>query len=716
MKNRCLLFACLSAFLMIDAEVLESSSMRVAFDARGNIRAITSRDGVEFAPPHGYGIPFAVSLTDAENVTKMYETSAGDAKTVRCEAVPNGWRFSYSDFKKGLLKSAAYTVTAPPGDRRLRWNIELEPEPGRAITQYDFPRFTLVNRIGAVGGDDAFVSGCNKGGVIRDPGNPRYGAREVHTVCDQPGTLSCQFGCYYDSDALFYSACEDAEGCSKGLRIYRAPKGDFSWYWVKRGFYTEKTRLPYDVVTTCFDRGSDRPCDWYDAADYYRAWAEGQRWCRTKFLDRPDIPDWAKDAPVVTLFYRNWFDRPEALRTFFDRYWKVQFPGAPLMPVMFGWEKCQDWITPDYFPLYPTDEKFREMTALFHSNNTHAYPYPSGHFWTLKGFLQKDGTYRYDTTDWFNQEAFRHACIARTGGVWTVKAPWLGQGENACLCPGSPWSRDFWNNICAELVARGCDIIQADQEHGGEVPPCWSREHGHPPGEGDWKTAVMREQWTTQLEAMRKAGCDRPLLSCEEPNEHFNDLFSVMDYRNCRFHVPGGEWEWASVYNYVYHEYVATYQTRLAQPNRFWAAHSAADGQIPWLEIYPDDVSEAALKSPKPYFEFLHNWIRLYRGAGRPFLAHGRHLRPPRVSCTRVKYDHPREWLWQCDAHGWMPTVFAGAFSSRDGRTAYVFANATDERQPFSYRENGSWVADVLPANGIKLVVQNGERQLSCLR
>ena len=189
-----------------------------------------------------------------------------------------------------------------------------------------------------------------------------------------------------------------------------------------------------------------------------------------------------------------------------------------------------------------------------------------------------------------------------------------------------------------------------------------------------------------------------------------------MDYRNCRFHVPGGEWEWASVYNYVYHEYVATYQTRLAQPNRFWAAHSAADGQIPWLEIYPDDVSEAALKSPKPYFEFLHNWIRLYRGAGRPFLAHGRHLRPPRVSCTRVKYDHPREWLWQCDAHGWMPTVFAGAFSSRDGRTAYVFANATDERQPFSYRENGSWVADVLPANGIKLVVQNGERQLSCLR
>ena len=152
MKNRCLLFACLSASLMIDAEVLESSSMRVAFDARGNIRAITSRAGVEFAPPHGYGIPFAVSLTDAENVTKMYETSADDAKTVRWEAVPNGWRFSYSDFKKGLFKSAAYTVTAPPGDRRLRWNIELEPEPGRAITQYDFPRFTLVNRIGAVGG------------------------------------------------------------------------------------------------------------------------------------------------------------------------------------------------------------------------------------------------------------------------------------------------------------------------------------------------------------------------------------------------------------------------------------------------------------------------------------------------------------------------------------------------------------------------------------
>ena len=51
-----------------------------------------------------------------------------------------------------------------------------------------------------------------------------------------------------------------------------------------------------------------------------------------------------------------------------------------------------------------------------------------------------------------------------------------------------------------------------------------------------------------------------------------------------------------------------------------------------------------------------------------------------------------------------MPTVFAGAFRARDGRTAYVFANATDERQPFSYRKDGAWVADLLPPNGLKLV------------
>ena len=144
--------------------LIESGSMCVMLDARGNIRTLNSRAGVEFATPHVCCIPFVATLTDVGDVPNTYECLAADAKTVRCEAVPNGWRFSYSDFKSGLLKSAAYTVTARPDDRRIRWNIELEPAEGRAITEYAFPRFPIANRIGAVGGDDAFVSGRNKGG------------------------------------------------------------------------------------------------------------------------------------------------------------------------------------------------------------------------------------------------------------------------------------------------------------------------------------------------------------------------------------------------------------------------------------------------------------------------------------------------------------------------------------------------------------------------
>ena len=34
---------------------------------------------------------------------------------------------------------------------------------------------------------------------------------------------------------------------------------------------------------------------------------------------------------------------------------------APLITAYWGWEKIGNWVTPDYFPVYPSDEQFTQL-------------------------------------------------------------------------------------------------------------------------------------------------------------------------------------------------------------------------------------------------------------------------------------------------------------------------------------------------------------------
>ena len=58
----------------------------------------------------------------------------------------------------------------------------------------------------------------------------------------------------------------------------------------------------------------------------------------------------------------------------------------------------------------------------------------------------------------------------------------------------------------------------------------------------------------------------------------YNDLVGIQDYRNCEFLG-----EWASVWNYLYHEYVPPFQSNPRRGDRFWQAHCCVDGQMPFL-------------------------------------------------------------------------------------------------------------------------------------
>lgn len=73
------------------------------------------------------------------------------------------------------------------------------------------------------------------------------------------------------------------------------------------------------------------------------------------------------------------------------------------------------------------------------------------------------------------------------------------------------------------------------------------------------------------------------------------------------------------------------------------------------------------------YLKAMRNWIRLYQGEGRDFLAYGFREKPPRLTCATFT-----------QAARTRPAVLCAAYRSADGRHALALANATDQPQAFA--------------------------------
>ena len=874
------LFALVSAVgaaLPAVSATVDGGSTRAEFGANGELTRLVSARGVDFLEPRLVRPEplWQIELVRPGAFAVTTNVSAAQAKSVTVKEENGGVVIVYDDV--GPVKRAVVGVKPDRADGKLRWRIAAEPAEGWALYATEFPRFRLTEAIGGVGADDAVLMANGHSGVKRNPAAPRWkkswsmperrsGWNRRFSGGRQPGDLAAQFFTFWDQAAGFYTACEDGKGWAKEARFNLTDCG-FMAKWTRYSYAEKADRQDYDVVTAMFDREGGRPIDWHDAADLYKRWALTQHWCRTPLKQRSDLPAWMKDAPAMLAFYTDWIERPELITRFFTDYWTKNFPGVQAAAALIGWEKHGEWIGIDYFPMHPSDEI---TTKTFHDikqYGAHPWPWPSGHYWSLLRKPNGDGTFALDDRERFKKLGGPElVCLTRKGEVDEDRTTgWLQGGSRACLCPGYAKARDYWTkNICLELVKRGAEMIQSDQDTGAHVPECWSAKHGHLPGEGLWKTADMYEQFRSAMAECRKI---EPgfVFTFEEPNEHFNDLLFIQDHRNCRFSVGGHfDWEWADVYGYLYHEFVAIFQSDVVNGNSFWWTHAAVEGHIPYAaRLMPSDCfddlpvianggfeeatldgrrllgwdgpknhridrtekhggkqslrlerragtsplvaqsvgrnceflkpgrklrltawakSEKVAKGdslrvaflgldgkgcggvdlafPKPgagwqqisadmtvpegteqlrmlcwalgdtrvwlddfellsvaadgratpvraqtrqdYMRFLDQWVRLYHGEGRDWLAHGRHIRPLRYSCEKVAYDF--NFRGEGRSRTDMPAVFHAAYESLDGRRAYVFGNATERGQNVAYCEDGEWKRVWLRPAELKLI------------
>ena len=858
---------------LLAAIEIVSGTLTASFEeGRGRLLGLVDREGHNFVSARNDQFQlWQVEACRTNDFTKKCVTDASKAKSFSVTNRNGATFFIWEDAGECVARAVArFRVEASDGSIRCR--LAVSPKPGWALVETQFPRFGMNECLGTTPVDDAIVMGTGHGGLVRYPMNPRREFWKHRHSGHSPGNLVAQFGSFFDDRGGLYTAAEDAEGNEKELLMdrwwaVRLPDGTmgggpFLCRWSRFEYSEGPDSQPYDIVLKGFKAADGEATTWYDAADIYKAWAEKQFWCKRKFLEKTDfLAPWTRDAPVVMEFNRDWFNDPAKLKGWLTGYWQKKFPNTPFLAILIGWEHHGDWITTEYFPVYPNEERFAEMMGWVKEAGGHFWPWPGGHHWNVQVGKKPDGTFKLDFSKDFWERVAPHAICDPNGKVHLDDLVWLGGGNSASICTADKWGVDWWNkDIAAALVKRGADYVQADQDVGAGVPTCWSKEHGHKPGPGKWRLAAQRHQFETMLEEMRKIN-PWAMFSFEEMHEYFNDIYAFCDYRNCRWPGP----EWASVWNYIYHEYVPPFQSGSEQYGRwFWTVFCAVDGQMPRLPIqtrwystgavlltngsFEEAVSTeggfsgwecperhleakdafegkhalqvgdgkgprmqiarnlmheamlpgtvyrvscavktikshrnnalhfAALSRPKGKYKslggvdfvppkpeegwkvltkeftmpkgvelfrimfdacgdgiflvddvkfeqkqsdgsyvvakeatngqsemlrFTEEWIRLYRGEGRKFLAYGKELHPPRIECDQVAYY---ENFRGTDIENVKPAVFASAWEAADGTRAVMLGNATDVDRKLTYFWKGVPTTLTLKPHGLKLI------------
>lgn len=562
--------------------VLENERVAVGLEAgRGGIASLvdkaTGRNLVAaVAKPLLFQLEFSPADTKSAERVVVSNLDAAGMNAEREGAGPGGsieLRFSDVAGKKIEVRCRA---SATAGDPFIRWRLEADFPASLVLENVRFPVVTVAPD--AVGTEnDAVVLGATKGGVHPRPSGWKVG-RGVSAA--QPGSLAAQMGCYYGQEAGVLTAALDSRGYRKA--IYAGRTGDgLLLVWQQPCFAKSHFVQDFDFALATFGPSEPgRAADWRDGADLYKAWAVEQPWCRRRFADRDDLPGWLKSGPAMVRFSRSWLADPPSIDRWLKEYWKGHFASeTPLVIAYWGWEKVDTWITPDYFPVYPSDDEFRRLAQLGRELGGHTFLWPSGYHYTLTYKKLPSGEFEWDARATFDAEARPHAVVDRQGKTLIGDRSWLQGGQTATMCPGDPWTIEWMNRTARGLAERGAELIQVDQVVGGNFPPCYSTEHGHPPGPGLWATEVFREQLVSMSRQCREI-LPEAVVCFEEPNELFIQEVGIQDYRD--WEVMRQETiEPASVFNYLYHEYLPTFQSNPQAGNRLQTAWCLVTGQIP---------------------------------------------------------------------------------------------------------------------------------------
>lgn len=659
---------------------LENDQLRLVFDKRTawNLAAIIDKkSGVNFIttegePRHLYAIAY---LTDEG---KIAELTNRDATTITCalqrDANLTRLRIEFADHG-GQKISAGVNVTLRADSPLSLWRIEVKNDAGVSLKYVVFPIIHASLTIGPEGQGDAIALPICDGCLIEQPEKTMpKGATRRGTY---PGGMSAQLMAYYGKPAGLYMATYDAGGHPKEFGVTRRTN-DLTFSYTHR-FPAERGKgwaMPYEFVLCSF-RG-----DWHHAADIYKEWAIKQFWCARTIAQREDFPAWLKEAPLFhTLSVRA------------QSKDKGHYNSLPILPehvrsycaalktkecvMIMAWERHGGWVTPHYFPPFGGEELFRKTTSEILKDGNHTLVFLSGLKWTLRNEHNVKGYNDYAT---FEKEGIKWAVAGVDGKPLIQGTPDRDTGEYAQLCPATQYTKDLLTRIAVKCVELGITCVQVDQVVGMGIPPCYSKEHGHPIGYGTWQYEQLRDLFQHLRAECRKKNPEFA-FSIEEPAELAIPLLDVYHARD----YAQGHWPRAfnlrgiPLFTYLYHEYVLGYGGDSAGvgkfPNDAYLLQHALNlvcGKTPGIAVWGNLIEVSEIHPDQMRMLKAHTY--LLNTSAREYLVMGRMLHPLPLDVPPVEikiYD----WRTKKTHSMNFPAVLQSGWALPSGNRGYVFVN-----------------------------------------
>jgi hypothetical protein len=457
-------------------------------------------------------------------------------------------------WSQGMPPGESFTVTvegeAAPGANVYELKIKAEfPPTGvttQTITEIEFPRLHVrsrhVTRNLPLDPDELLAIPLSQGLAVQDPvGNLVGEAPFLH----HPGSCSMQWSAYYATDEanapVLFLGSRDTAGVYKQMLF--GPKSADGFLLGMRqhadgGAPAGSNYVSPYPVTLGVVRG-----DWFDAAQEYRNWIlnlpAGSRpeWLTTATgaylqplgLRLPSgepskraLPPQLLDAELVLTI--DTLTNPRDFSTWTDDVKDQKaFYGADHVPSVVY--HCYQSNAPALHALMHGAGEWHLPLARFLAN----LPHDASDWAPYAGFDGYDRTVSSYLTTVVSGFSGSVANFERIGadGAPAELTPTLGR---LCSAAGNVANGRFVGRFMRDVATaarqRGARGIYLDEySHEGGLP-CWSADHGHPPGAGSYMTAARRAN-VDEMVAEQRLVEPQFYASSESPNETLSDCLQL---------------------------------------------------------------------------------------------------------------------------------------------------------------------------------------------
>ncbi len=586
----------------------------------------------------------------------------------------------------GFTPDVTVKLTLQETEDGWTWRAAVENRSDMAPEWVDMPAPMMAGPLCAQEGDAKVFWPYNEG-VLVDDGlkknymiEPEYPSQGNFAMF--PNMVFAQFMLYLFGDAGLYMGLEDPDRGLKGIDFRYCTDGIRFRNRVFCGAdFGEDWETGFDLVWRFFDG------DWMDGAELYRRWftanlPDGL----VPMQDNKTLPEWYNDLPlVITYPVRGIHDMDKMDPNGFFPYVNAlpyleeiaDITASRLLVLLMHWEGTAPWAPPYVWPPYGGADGFNEFMHRLHAKGNLLGVYCSGLGWTEQSNLIES----YNTEARFREEHLETAMCTAPDGSLPKSKICTGQRSGYDLCPASDKAQQILTEALTPLLQSGVDYVQAmDQNHGGGMYLCYSREHGHAPTPGPWMTETMQKTLRSW-----KSSCPNTLLGCESAAaEPFLASLGLSDNRfelNYEFGRP------VPAYAYLYHPYLYNFMgnqvccpfTHETEALCYRLAYAAAAGDL--LTLVLNDFGEvefywgmrdfSKVADKESILRFIANW-RVWQKAYTACLRNGQMVRSLPYDCETT--DMPMK-------NGCMFTeksVLSSAWTDENGGACQFFLNYTD--------------------------------------